>query len=138
MRTEQELIAPMKLKQYGYLMGLMWPELAECLSSKDHVQFETTREDVLNKMREYMPFALQKAMGHRGISASRSVQHFRVLVWLLDEYGDIDWDAYENYGMPILKQIAERYAFPFPDSEAAMRMANGETCSVGCDAGCGQ
>lgn len=95
-----------------------------------------TRESVLGEMRKYMEFALDKATGHRGISAGRSVEHFQAWVWLLGDSDEIDWKDYQNYGMPILRQVAEFYGFEFPDCEAAQRMSDGEACYAGCEEGC--
>lgn len=98
-----------------------------------------TREGVIDKMRDYFEFAVGKATGHRGISASRSVDKMRAWVWLLGEDGEIDWDDYPQYGCPILKQVADRYEFEVPelDREAFERMAVGERCRDDCMEGCG-
>lgn len=107
-----------------------------------HRQLALTRKHVLKDMRAYMPFALQKALDHRGLSAARSIDRYRAWLWLLGdcEYGTVPWQRYQNYGMPILKHICERYGFDFPSSEDATRMAEGRPCvsclehyTEGCD-----
>src|SRR5574343_77346 len=70
---------------------------------------EINRENVIERIKDYMDFAFDKAMYQRGISASRSLDHFRALLWILEEEKEIDWGNYQNYGMPILKQIIEKY-----------------------------
>lgn len=80
-------------------------------------------DTVIAEMRKYMEFAWEKALGERGISASRSIQHFQSWLWLLgDEYTDLytfamKEDNYPQYGKPILFKICERFAFPVPTAE---------------------
>jgi len=104
----------------------------------EHKPEPLIRRRVLVLMREYMPFAVEKATGHRGLSANRSIEHFKAWVWLLGDYAEIDWNNYKNYGAPILKQISERYGFDLPPSETLSRMARGAPCIAGCDMGCGR
>lgn len=101
----------------------------------------TTELCPLNELRKYMPFALEKATGHRGISASRSLDHFRSWLWLLgddDTLAFIDNDHnYPQYGMPCLKRICDVYELDFPDTDDARRMASGEPCGADYQCGCG-
>lgn len=62
-----------------------------------------TDEDVLKAMREYLPFAWRKANDCRGLSASRSIDHMRAYLWLLEneEFNRMD-EVYEYYGKPNL------------------------------------
>lgn len=95
-----------------------------------------TGEAVLTEMGEYVDFAWGKALGHRGLSAERSIDHYRAWIWLLgDDFPDAD---YPNYGVPILKAICERYSFPVPDDGAVLRMSQGRKCHPDCDEGCGE
>lgn len=97
------------------------------------------RETVVNRMRRYMVFALDKAGKHRGISASRSIAHYRAWTWLIGEYEAYNWELASQYGMPILRDICERHSFAFPIGEPwAQRMSRGELCVAGCQEGCGQ
>lgn len=68
------------------------------------------REALLAEIKGYLPFAWDKATDQRGISASRSISHMRAWFWLLgdDDLNAIDWERYNPYGEPILKQIAAR------------------------------
>jgi hypothetical protein len=91
------------------------------------------RESIISEMKDYMAFALGKAAGHRGISADRSIDHYRIWTWLLGEHESIHWDNYQNYGMPILKQVCEKYGFAFPDDEDARLMSNGQRCTACCN-----
>lgn len=70
------------------------------------------RESVIKEIVEYLPFARGKADDERGISANRSICHFRAWVWLLGDadFSAIDWSNYGSYGRPILDQLEEKYA----------------------------
>lgn len=96
-----------------------------------------TRESILEEMKDYMEFAWDKALNHRGLSANRSVDKMKAWCWLLSEDEKIDWENYAQYGAPILKQICELYGFPMPDGSDAQNMAAGSPCEVGCNRGCG-
>jgi len=103
---------------------------------------ELTPSVVISEMRSYMRFALDKAKNHRGLSADRSVQHFKAWLWLLENgpvlvFADDD-ENYSNYGAPILRRICEEYHFNMPVGEMWFdNMSQGEACFGGCDEGCG-
>lgn len=76
-----------------------------------------TREFMLAKMLDYMPFAWEKANGKRGVSASRSVSHYLAWTWLA---GDRKFSArldrklathYAPYGKPLLRIICKHYGW---------------------------
>ncbi len=99
---------------------------------------DLTREGVIKDTLEYLDFAFEKAINHRGISASRSVEHMQAYLWLL---GDNDLLAYaENeknytcYGVPILKAISEKYDKPMP--AAILNWPSFEPCKPDCEEGC--
>lgn len=91
----------------------------------------------------YLPFAVKKALDHRGLSASRTVEHYRGWLWALGLDDEVDWGRYSQYGAPTIAAaaLALGVGVPVPDdpSEAAMweRMAAGDPCRVGCQEGCG-
>ena len=59
-----------------------------------------------------MEFAWDKANNCRGISASRSIDHYSVWIWLLgDEDKLSDIRDYEYYGKPQLVEICELYGW---------------------------
>ena len=100
---------------------------------------ELSRQSILKMITDYLPFALGKADDHRGLSAGRSINHFQTWIWILDDYDKINWTKYQNYGVPILKQICELYGYAFPDDNATLvNMSCGERCSEDCEEGCGQ
>ncbi len=91
------------------------------------------------EMAEYMrTYGWDKALSHRGISASRTIE--KMLAWIL---GDVEGAElvnaapYENYGCPKLKVICERYGFEIPDHPALKNMSEGKECEPHCCAGCG-
>ena len=90
-------------------------------------------------IRGYLPFAIGKATDHRGLSASRSIDHMHGWVWLMGDkaYKSIDWENYANYGVPILKACADLVKFDWPDDVRLNRMARGLPCEDFCMEGCG-
>jgi hypothetical protein len=160
MRTDDEILARIKkispddwlgTQQNDLVTALSWHAVQPFLTDEGrligpenwddtHVH---TDEQVRNQIRDYLPFAIDKALNHRGISAGRSIDHFRSWVWLLGDapYSAIDWDNYAQYGAPILKQVSELVEFPWPTSDAPddrllNRMANGLPCIPDCEEGC--
>ena len=119
------------------------PWLKPTSQSKDWEQAALSEKGVLDTMRRYMEFAWDKALGHRGISASRSICKLASWLWLLGDDEMVAFcrneDNYENYGAPMLMAICKQYGFSIPDDEAAVRMSQGLPCRPsGCDEGCGQ
>jgi len=152
MRSDEEVVARVKLLNKSDLLGFEVQCLVPTLPFK-HAQpflkadvteanWQSTprdRDTIIGYMRDYMVFALEKAQNHRGISASRSVSHFRAWVWLLgdEDFNAINWDQYPQYGVPILAAICKRFGFEFPSDSDMQNMARGELCSPDCT-GCGQ
>lgn len=155
LRTDEEIIARLKderrLDPFGFgvsdLVPLLpfekaRPWLKEGVTADEWRVDARDRYSVIERMRDYMPFAWDKALDHRGLSASRSITHFKEWLWLLGDDETLafaeDDSNYANYGAPILKRVCERYGFPIPDDGAAAMMANGKPCEPGCDQGCGR
>lgn len=73
-----------------------------------------TDEEIIRQMKDYFDFAVDKALGQRGISASRSIAHYKAWIWLLgdDEFlQEIENSEYAPYGVPILTKIGKKYGF---------------------------
>ncbi|MEE9215623.1 MAG: hypothetical protein V3U54_12785 [Thermodesulfobacteriota bacterium] len=72
-----------------------------------------TRENVIKEIKEYLPFAFDKAENERGLSANRSIDHFKCWLFLIDDQELLDFAEkdgnYAMYGKPILERIKERY-----------------------------
>lgn len=71
--------------------------------------------DPKKEILEYLDFAYEKAEGQRGLSAGRSMLHFRSWIWLDDDdfykkvIGKID--DYDDYGIPVLDEISKHYGY---------------------------
>lgn len=74
-----------------------------------------SKADPKAKILEYLDFAYEKAEGKRGLSAERSMLHFKTWIWLDDEkfYNEIIGmiEDYTDYGIPTLNRISEHYSF---------------------------
>src|SRR5512135_535321 len=103
----------------------------------------TSRTDggVRKQIVDYLVFAFGKALDHRGLSSSRSIDHFKAWLFLLGDdelLAFTENDAnYPQYGMPCLVAIAKKYApSAIPDDPDVARMGAGKPCSA-CAAGDG-
>lgn len=82
------------------------------LSEEDwaHTVKEYNRDNVLMSMKDYLPFAFEKAREERGLSASRSIQKMRTYLFMLN---DIELcseiEDYTDYGLPQLEKISTKY-----------------------------
>lgn len=110
-----------------------WPEPQAC-----------TRDAALEQAKAYMAeYGWPKCEGHRGISASRTIEKMVEWIWLAgdDEFSEqvmaMTDTHYAQYGAPILKAICERYKWPIPQDNMMQRMMRGEPCGLG-DCGCGE
>jgi hypothetical protein len=122
------------------VLGVHLPEGWKEGSQDKHKEFPLTEEFVKKEAIEYLHFAFGKALDHRGISASRSVQKMREYAWLLcmDEavaFADND-SNYPNYGVPVLKHMARAFGVELPEDIA--KWEDGAACTPGCEEGCGQ
>lgn len=84
------------------------PFLKEGVTSED---WQPQSQSPIEKIKEYMSFAWDKANGNRGISAGRSISHMRAWLWLAGEDDFLakvgNLDDYEYYGKPQLRAICE-------------------------------
>jgi hypothetical protein len=66
----------------------------------------------LEEASAYLPFAWEKANGCRGLSAGRSIDHFKAWFWLAGYDVDDDFDRrYQYYGKPCLVTASELVGF---------------------------
>lgn len=113
----------------------------------ERAQLKKDHESLVAEMEDYFQFAWEKAVGHRGVSASRTVQHYMAWAWLLNDMELMAYlmepANYPNYGCPMLLAIAQVYDMMdlLPsntlDYEVFMNMAQGRMCLGVCDRGCG-
>lgn len=153
-RTEEDIIKRMESIKNDDFFGTIRTDLLEFLSFDaarpylkpevthekwGEIQRTPTKEGVMSRMQEYMDFALEKAKHHRGLSASRSIDHYRAWIWLLGEDDQIHWERWGQYGCGVLKQIGEKYAIALPINQSWFdNMSRGDRCQPDCDEGCGR
>lgn len=124
MRTDKEIVARIHEVKDRDILGFEWPLLVTRLSfdlARPFLQKEATEvewgkvvprdhETVLSELKDYMPFAWEKANNCRGISAGRSIAHMRAWLWLLgEEDAAAGITDYNMYGKPELRAICEHY-----------------------------
>lgn len=106
--------------QKGDLISYMTFENAKPYLKEEYVkQVESGEEkweqstDPKKDILEYLDFAYDKAEGERGLSAGRSMLHFKTWIWLESKefYNEIIdlIDNYTSYGIPALDKISEHY-----------------------------
>jgi hypothetical protein len=161
-RTQEEIVKKIKSIEGKDLFGFQTDDLLESLDfdhAKQFLKEEATadkwqnkipsHEEITRTIIDYLPFAFSKAIDHRGISAARSIEHMKAWLWLLgnDEllaFAENE-DNYQNYGAPILMEIADALGVKIELDEEDLKifeaMANGEicpACSTGNQCGCGR
>lgn len=104
--------------------------------------------DVEQAARDYLTFAVDKILHHRGISASRSVEKLGEFAWLLGRDDVVEAMAaadYPQYGAPKVRAFATGMGWPWPgdgvdprDAAGLARMVQGLPCEPDCAGGCGQ
>lgn len=130
-RTPQEIVARIEfIKDDDYLLGTARVELISRLPfsfAKPYLNDDATeagwtplpmsREDLLEIMLDYMPFAWSKVLDKRGLSANRSMAHFSAWVWLAgDDLGDLM--DYRDYGRKNLIRICKHYGWDYKQWES--------------------
>jgi len=135
---QQEVLVP--FLDYENAKEFLKPEVKKVAWKKSQVKLN--KETVLEQMKDYMEFAWEKCSGHRGLSASRSLEKMRAWLWLLSdtemiEFSD-DEDNYPNYGAPVLAKISKKYGFKIPKDKPTQNMIKGLACGVDYECGCGQ
>lgn len=151
MRTQEEIVA--RLKTLSISEDVLGFRREVLISALDHVhakpflrpgvtatEWDAVREtDTLDAARSYYSFALSKIEGHRGISASRSVDKLTEYAWLLGRDDVVDAMAaadFAQYGAPKVKAWAAGFGETWPTETWATRMADGLPCEPGCVMGC--
>ena len=88
------------------------PYLKEGVDSDQWTPRGLSRDEIVAEMLDYMEFAWGKANNCRGLSANRSVNHYEIWLWLLeDELGEKLESLYQYYGKPCLRAICEKYGW---------------------------
>ena len=155
-RTPDEIVTEVKRRYEDSFLGfhrevmlpvLPWEHIHPFLKEGNELtedsyaaemQMPSTVEAQMKEAREYCAFAWEKAIDHRGISAGRSVEKMRAHFWLMGREGEIDWERYAPYGVPILRQICEVLDWPIPSASEETAhgtlgpMLDGDPCSPDC------
>lgn len=102
-------------------------------------------DEIRAEMLNYLSFAWEKATGHRGLSAGRSIDNLLSWVWLLGDdvlLARFLAAPYQNYGAPKLLLLSDELGFDLDEElesravESARRMAVGLICRKdGCSEG---
>lgn len=107
---------------------------------------EDLEADLQHAAITYLDFAIGKIQNHRGISAGRSVSHFRAWLWLLlpdDQFDLFENAEYPQYGAPKVKAAAQLLGADLLWVAAVevhpelARMGAGNPCTPDCIEGCG-
>lgn len=86
--------------------------------SSDEWEAQRNSGDPLEDVREYLPFAWDKANNCRGLSAGRSVDHMKAWLFLAGFDLDDELDRiYERYGKPCLVVASVIVGFPWRDHD---------------------
>lgn len=124
-RTQEQIVTHIKQVMQDDFFGWQTNDLLVYLTYENAKEFlnndidadkwaEVRGEQPLNpeaSLRDYMPFAWDKANNCRGISAGRSIEHMKAWLWLdgQDSLLAIVEGDYEYYGKPHLVAICEHY-----------------------------
>lgn len=130
MRTQEEILERFKTAddmfdtQRGDIIAYMEFENVKPFLKEEYVRKVESGEetwtvasvtDAKEKILDYLDFAYDKAKNQRGLSAARSMEHFKTWIWLEDEtfYNEIFplLENYTDYGIPALDKIAEHYGY---------------------------
>lgn len=102
----------------GHLIFALPFEEAKQFLTDDATESSFTRvadvEALRTKAKDYMGFAVEKMLAERGLSANRSVDHYKGWIWLLTDdetYKRYDAAEYGWYGRNQLRLAAEILGF---------------------------
>lgn len=158
-RTQSEILERIEALQEEDFFGFHKEVLLAALSyenAKPYINEAVTQEQwendystlgdekVTEAALDYLAFALNKALNHRGLSASRSVEKMTEYAWLLgrdDVSAALEEAEYAPYGAPVLQAWATTYG---PDAQIVIdrelvhddgelaRMLDGKQCTDDC------
>ena len=151
MRTQDEIVAHYEQikdeDMFGWRANILFNYL-DFSHARPFLKPEVTAEEwnltfkklndgaALGEMQAYMEIAWEKSIGHRGLSAGRSIEKIGEYLWLLGDdemYATIHLnELYRPYGAPALAKVCEKYGLPIPSEPEAKRMISGESCSDSC------
>ncbi len=128
MRTQDEIVARIRDRRKHDLLGFEVSEYIDYLDyahAKEYLKGDTTEErwEKVRKetktpeetIKDYMPFAWDKANNCRGISAGRSIQHMVAWLWLDGKEWAEEIEDCEYYGKHQLVRICREYGIEWRD-----------------------
>ena len=144
MRTREEIRDRLKYLKQTDFFGMTLEDLQIYLpeefaeGAQDSAKEPPSLNEVIKLIVEYLPFAFEKAINHRGLSTSRSIQHLVNWAWLacrndLREFAEAD-EHYKMYGVPILKLFAQEFGVLMPPDIRDWQ--DGKSCQPDCQEGC--
>ena len=150
MRTTEEILARITDVAETDVFGAERTALVEALPFDAAAPFmvappdedawvEATKATAEEKLASWLPIAAGCAESHLAVPARRAWHLLRGWVWLLgdEQYNSINWDAYDLYGAPVLKECFALAGLDWPaDNERLNRMADGLPCVDDCQEGC--
>lgn len=138
MRTQEEIIQRVKDRApedfFGFeiddylralpkeaLESLRGDIIKEDADLSDHVPDLTSDEAIQKQCLDYMEFAWDKANGGRGLSAGRTMCHYKAWLWMLglDNFEHIT--DYEFYGKDHLRKICDFLALDADEWDDGIR-----------------
>lgn len=145
MRTQDEIVARIKDRKDRDMFGFEVNEYVDYLDyahAKEFLKDDTTqkqweKEQAKTKtpgesIKDYMPFAWEKANNCRGLSASRSISHMVAWLWLDGK----DWpelEDYQYYGKPQLVRICKEYDIDWRALDDNLWRNNEDTKGISAD-----
>ena len=108
------------------------PFLKDGITSDTWEPLERSQVSIKLDMRDYMPFAWEKANDRRGISAGRSLEHMSVWLFMLGrDAAARQMDHYSHYGKPQLRAICEAFGWAWRDWDNGNWMNSEEDTAAG-------
>lgn len=137
MRTQEQITEQIEKRKEADILGFETVEylrfldyehvksyLKEGVKPEDWTPDENSKETILKIMLDYMPFAWKKAKNCRGISASRSISHFKAWIWMLNDGFGFSDDDYCFYGKDLLRKICKQYGWDPKQWDDGIRVNN--------------
>lgn len=134
MRTQEEIVKRFHERKANDMLGFEVNEYIPYLDyehakpflKKDVGEEEWKQEKMtpVEKIKDYMKFAWEKANDCRGISAGRSISHMIAWLWLdgQDKFlEENNTEEYEYYGKPQLVKICELYKIDWKQWDDGVR-----------------
>ncbi len=119
-RTQEQILNRIKEIEKNDFFGFQTSDLVQFLTFENAKPFLADfvakgeweqQTDPVKIIKDYMPFAWDKANNCRGLSAGRSVEHMKAWMWLdgKEELVKKMDDLYQYYGKPCLHAVCVEY-----------------------------